>query len=62
VIVPDVAADNPGAVKVKVRSPAVPVMERLVNVARPLALVVAVVVPPNVPPPVAIAAVTTTPV
>src|SRR5436190_2229948 len=59
--VEDVAAVNPAAVKVSVRDPAVPVIERFVHVATPLAFVVAVSVPPKVPPPVAIDAVTTTP-
>ena len=38
-----------------------PVIARLVKVATPLELVVAVSAPPSVPPPVAIATVTTTP-
>ena len=49
------------ALKLNVRGPAVPVIDRSVNVARPVPLVVAVVVPASVPPPAAIAAVTTTP-
>ena len=61
VIVPDVAPVKPGAEKPRVRLPMVPVMDRLVKVATPLALVVAVSVPPSVPPPDAMAAVTTTP-
>ena len=44
----------------RVRAPTVPVMARLVKVARPEALVLTVVVPPSVPPPEAIAAVTDT--
>ncbi len=60
VIVPETAGARPVALKLKARSPAVPLSERLVKVATPLALV-AVNVPPSVPPPVAIAAVTVTP-
>ena len=60
VIVPDVTAVRPVALNVKVRSPAVPVIARLVKLAAPLPFVVAVSVPPRVPPPVAIAAVTVT--
>src|SRR5712692_11594517 len=52
---------RPVAEKLSVRLPAVPVIARLVKAATPVPLVVAVSVPPNVPPPVAIAAVTTTP-
>ena len=61
VMVFDVAAVNAVAVKRSVRAPSAPVIERLLNAATPLALVVAVRVPPKVPAPVAIAAVTTTP-
>src|SRR6185503_11071622 len=61
VMVPDVAAVRDPDVKLRVRFPVVPVILRLLNVARPLALVVAVIVPPSVPPPLAIAAVITTP-
>ena len=50
------AAENPS-----VRAPMVPLMERLVKVATPLALVLTLVVPPRVPPPVAMLAVTDTP-
>jgi hypothetical protein len=57
----DVAPVSPVALKLKVRAPTVPVIIKFVNVATPLALLVAVSAPPNVPPPVAIAAVTTTP-
>ena len=60
VILPDVALVRPVAVKVRVRIPIVPVIARFVKVATPLVLVLAVSVPPSVPPPVAIAAVTTT--
>src|SRR2546429_6040773 len=58
---PGVAEVSPVAGKLKVRSPAVPVIARFVKLAAPLAFVVAVSVPPRVPPPVAIAAVTVTP-
>src|ERR1051325_6125927 len=61
VIVADVVLVSPGEVNCSVRSPSAPEIERSVNVAAPLAFVVAVAVPPNVPPPVAIAAVTVTP-
>ena len=60
-IVVDVAAASPEALKLRVRSPTVPVIDRSVKLATPLAFVVAVSVPPSVPPPVAIAAVTVTP-
>jgi hypothetical protein len=49
-----------GAVKTSVCAP-LPVIARVLNVAVPFAFVVAVVVPLNVPPPLAIVAVTTTP-
>ncbi len=52
---------RPGAEKLSVRSPAVPLIARFVNDATPVPIVVAVRVPPNVPPPAAIAAVTVTP-
>ena len=58
---PDVTDVRPGEENVSVRLPAVPETERPVNVARPAASVDAVAVPPSVPPPVAMAAVTTTP-
>src|SRR5512145_1206326 len=61
VIVPDTTSVRLGAVNRSVRSPIVPVMAKFVNVATPLAVVVAVGDPLSVPPPVAIAAVTTTP-
>src|SRR5207248_6501417 len=61
VIVPDVAELSPVALKLRVRSPAAPVIDRFVKLAAPFAFVVAVSVPPSVPPPVAIAAVTVTP-
>jgi hypothetical protein len=57
----DVTAVNDADVKVSVRVPADPAIERLLKTAKPLALVVALVAPPSVPPPDAIAAVTTTP-
>ena len=44
-----------------VRAPTRPVMERFVNTAVPLAFVVTAAVPPSVPPPVAMAAVTDVP-
>jgi hypothetical protein len=44
-----------------VRFPAVPVIDRFVNVATPLPFVATVAVPPSVPPPEAITAVTLTP-
>src|ERR1043166_6281315 len=49
------------AEKLSFRVPVVPLIERSVKVATPLALVVAVTVPPSVPPPDEIAAVTTMP-
>src|SRR3989442_829162 len=58
---PDVAAASPFALKLKVRWPAVPLIDRLVKVATPPLFVIAVAVPPRLPPPVAIAAVTVTP-
>src|SRR5437773_1629966 len=61
VIVPEVATVSPVALKLRVRSPTVPVTERFVKLAVPPEVVVAVSVPPSVPPPVAIAAVTVTP-
>jgi len=61
VIVPELAGVRPVALKLSVRSPAVPVIARLVNDATPVPIVVAVRVPPSVPAPVAIAAVTVTP-
>ena len=61
VTLPEVAAVRPVAVKVSVRAPTVPEIERFVKVATPLPLVLAVSVPPSVPPPVAMAAVTTVP-
>ena len=51
---------RPGATKLNVYAP-LPVMLRLVNVATPLAFVVAVCVPLNAPEPLARFAVTTTP-
>src|SRR5688572_28106925 len=57
----EVAPVSPAELKDRVRLPADPVMERLVNEATPEALVVAEAVPPRVPPPLAIAAVTVTP-
>jgi hypothetical protein len=60
VMVADVTDVRFGAVNTSACAP-LPVIARFVNVATPLAFVVAVVVPLNVPPPLAIAAVTTTP-
>ena len=60
VIGADVAAARFGAVKRSVCAPE-PVMARVVKVAVPAAVVVAVVAPLRVPPPLATAAVTTTP-
>ena len=57
----DVAPMSTPELKFRVRPPAVPVMARLKKVATPLALVVAVTVPPSVPPPMASEAVTTVP-
>src|ERR1043165_7611242 len=57
----DVTPVKDVALKLNVRDPAAPLIDRFVNVATPLALVVAAAVPPRVPPPLAIAAVTTTP-
>src|SRR5688500_20123210 len=57
----EVAPVSPAALNPRVRLPAGPVIERVVNDATPDALVVAVVVPPRVPPPLAVAAVTVTP-
>src|SRR5947207_802423 len=61
VMVPEVAAVRPAAEKLSVRAPTFPWIVRVLKVARPLAFVVAVVVPPSTPPPVAMAAVRTTP-
>src|SRR5687768_13150898 len=57
---PEVAPVRPGAAKPRVRVPTTPLIERLLKVARPLGLVVAVA-PLSVPPPLAMVAVTTTP-
>ena len=59
--VADVTPVKPVALKPRVRGPTVPMMDRLVNTAVPAELVVAVAVPPSVPPPDAIAAVTVVP-
>src|SRR2546430_17299177 len=58
----EVTLVSPDALKLRVRSPAVPVIDRSVKLATPLAFVVAVSVPPSAPAPLAIAAVTVTPV
>jgi hypothetical protein len=57
----DVALVRPVALKSSVRPPAAPVMARSVKVATPLLLVVTGLIPPRVPPPVEIDAVTETP-
>jgi hypothetical protein len=61
VTVVEVAPVSPVAAKLSVRSPAVPLIAKFVKLATPVPSVVAVTVPPSVPPPVAIAAVTVTP-
>src|SRR5688500_8203292 len=57
----EVAPVSPAALNPRVRLPAVRAFPTRRSVAPPEALVVAVVVPPRVPPPLAIAAVTVTP-
>jgi hypothetical protein len=59
-ILPEVAVAVPD-VNFKVRVPTRPLIARLPNVATPEAFVITVAVPPRVPPPVAIDAVTPTP-
>src|ERR1700674_3282265 len=61
VIVVEVALASDGALKFSVRSPSMPTIPNVPKLAKPLALVVEVRFPVSVPPPVAIAAVTTTP-
>ena len=61
VIALEIAWVQVGEVKRRVWLPDTPVTYRLLKLAKPLALVVAVKVPPNVPGPVSMAAVTTTP-
>src|SRR5579885_1517466 len=56
----EVAPVRPVDANANVLVPIVPVMERFVNVATPLAFVFTVTVPPSVPPPDAIDAVTPT--
>src|SRR5690606_3432123 len=56
VMAEDVAPVSPVAAKPRVRLPAAPVMARSVKLARPALLVVSGVVPPRVPPPLAIEA------
>ena len=56
--VPEVALVRPAEAKLRVRAPTVPLIPRLVKVARPDAFVVAVAVPTSVPPPEAMLAVT----
>ena len=51
---------KPAAENVSVRWPIVPEIERLVNVAVPVAVVLTVVTPPSVPPPAVMLAVTAT--
>jgi hypothetical protein len=60
-VISAVALVSPGAAKVSVWGPAVPVIERFEKIAAPLLAVVAVVVPPRVPPPALIEAVIRTP-
>ena len=60
-IAPEVAEASDADVKLSVREPAVPVIERPLNVATPFASVATVCVPPSVPPPLAIATVMFTP-
>src|ERR1044071_8285573 len=47
----DETLTNPGAANSRVRSPTLPVIERLVKLANPEPLVATVAVPPSVPPP-----------
>ncbi|MBK8006655.1 MAG: hypothetical protein IPK12_22955 [Gemmatimonadetes bacterium] len=61
VMVPELTPVRPGALKASVRPPELPLMARSVKLATPLALLCWVSVPPSVPPPVAMAAVTGTP-
>src|SRR5262245_1045179 len=61
VIALDVRSDKPGLVNRSVRVPTAPVILRSVNDATPEVLVLAVSIPPKVPPPDAIAAVITLP-
>ena len=61
VTVVDVTVPSWGAVKLRVRAPAMPVMVRLVNVAVPELLVAIGFAPLNAGPPLASAAVTATP-
>ena len=60
-MVPDVTPVRPVALNRRVRGPGDPVMRRSVKTACPLAPVVRVVVPPRVPPPLAMATVTAMP-
>jgi hypothetical protein len=57
----EVAPASPAALKLRVRAPIVPAIIRSVKLAAPLPLVVEMRVPPSVPPPLAMAAVTTAP-
>jgi hypothetical protein len=56
-----VAGSSPVALKVRVRAPTAPERLRFVKEALPSPFVVAVVVPPSVPSPLVMEAVTTTP-
>lgn len=60
-MLPEVVAVRDVALNCNVRAPTVPVINRLVNLVAPPASVVTLVVPPSAGPPVATAAVTTTP-
>src|SRR2546429_8743730 len=61
VTVAELTPVSPVAEKLRVRSPAAPVIARFVKVATPVSVVVAVRGAPSVPPPLAIAAGTVTP-
>src|SRR2546429_9845812 len=61
VTVAELTPVSPVAEKLRVRSPAVPVIARFVKVATPVSVVVAVRLPPSGPPPVAVAAGPVTP-
>src|SRR5688500_20325184 len=57
----EVAPERPGEENARVRLPTSPEIERSVKLATPAALVFTVMVPPRVPPPLAMATVTGTP-
>ena len=61
VIVPEVTLVIPVEAKVSVRGPTVPVIRNPLKIAAPVALVTTVAVPPSVPPPLEMLAVTVTP-